>query len=93
MAREIIVCFAFNMGLITGSSEQSIMRNNNMPNATRYPFSDLTQPEVEAIIARARTERSQAIRNFFYSLFRTHTKQQGSLAEFATRPLARVSPC
>jgi hypothetical protein len=69
------------------------MRNNNMTKTTRYPFSDLTQLEVEEIVERARIERSRAIRGFLAALFRGHSKQQVSLAEFATQAPARVSPC
>lgn len=64
-----------------------------MPKTSRYPFSDLTQPEVQGIIARARIERAQAIRNFFSFLFRSGPNRRAPLAEFATSVPARVSPC
>jgi hypothetical protein len=70
-----------------------IMRNNNMTEIPRYPFSDLTQPEVEAIIARARIERAVAIRNFFSFLFRGGSNRRAPVAEFAAGVPARVSPC
>jgi hypothetical protein len=63
-----------------------------MTKATKYPFSDLTRLEVDAIIERARAERSQAIRGFLAALLRRQPKQQALLAEFATQA-ARVSPC
>jgi hypothetical protein len=64
-----------------------------MTKVSKYPFSDLTKPEVEAIIARARIERAQAIRNFFSSLVRGGANREAPLAEFATNVTARVSLC
>lgn len=35
---------------------------------TRYPFSDLTSEQIQALVRAARHEQSQAIRNFFARL-------------------------
>jgi len=61
-----------------------------MSEPTRYPFSDLTRPEVEAIMRAARAERAQAMRNFVLSLFRRRPKASPAPAEFATPAAARA---
>lgn len=64
-----------------------------MSKAPRYPFADLTQVEIETIIAKARAERAVAVRKFFSTLFRRNSTRKAPRAEFATSLSARVSPC
>jgi len=64
-----------------------------MYKAPRYPFADLSQVEIESIIAQAKVERAEVLRRFFSTLFRRSSTREAPLAEFATRLPARVSPC
>ena len=64
-----------------------------MDKAPGYPFADLTQVDIESIVAKARVERAEALRRYFSTLFRRSSTRETPLAEFATSLPARVSPC
>jgi hypothetical protein len=52
------------------------MRNIQMNSAPGYPFSDLSQVQVDQLIEAARVERSRALRRFLASLFLGHRKRE-----------------
>jgi hypothetical protein len=90
--RDMVVCLG-DKSKIFHTHTKSIMRKNNMDKATGYPFADLTQVDIDSLIAKARVERAEAFRRLFSTLFRRSSAREAPLAEFATSLPARVSPC
>jgi integrase len=52
------------------------MRNIKMTASPRYPFSDLTPDELQALIAAARRERARAVHSFIARLLGLRRKQE-----------------